>query len=82
MIEGLLCLLPALVLATVLLMRRYPGARKLTSLRRRRARACWPLARSLTAAARAVVLIGARGGQLIARSLAVRPPPPLLLTTS
>ena len=81
MIEGLLCLLPALVLATVLLVRRYPGAGALTTLRRRRARTRWPRARSITADGRPLVLIVARGGQLIARSLAVRPPPRPLTTS-
>jgi len=70
----LLYLLPALALAASLILRRYPGERRLLALiagrskpRRR------PEART-TAGARPRALVP-RGGLLIACSLAVRPPP-------
>jgi len=71
-----LCVLPALALAAPLFMRRYPGERLLAGRsdarrsRRPRPGASAPrLGRVLT--------VAPRGGQLIARSLAVRPPPAL-----
>jgi hypothetical protein len=75
MLEALTYLLPALMLVLVLLARRYPGERTLLGLisrrrpgpRRDRARVLAPRTRP-----RAIL---PRGGQLIASSLAVRPPP-------
>lgn len=70
-----LCMLPALLLAVPLLLHRYPGERLLSAVS--------PVKRSHRAAARGaqpprtVVKRMPRGGLLIARSLAVRPPPPL-----
>jgi hypothetical protein len=73
---GALCLLPALALALPLFVRRYPGEGLLTALAAprcsRRLRAPRP------APPRGLLLRAApRGGQLIARFLAVRPPPAL-----
>jgi predicted small integral membrane protein len=72
-----LCLLPALALAAPLLLRRYPGERALADLsavarpRRLRPRASVPhTGRLLT--------VAPHGGLLIARALAVRPPPALI----
>lgn len=75
MLEAVLCLMPALALAIALLSRRYPGERALIALRGERRRARWPRALAIAAprARRATRL--ARGGELIASSLAVRPPP-------
>lgn len=71
---GLLYLLPALLLSVPLLVRRYPGegrlAARMTSFRPRLRRGV-SSARKPTAPQRLV----ARGSLLIARSLAVRPPP-------
>ncbi len=69
-----MCLLPAVLMAIPLLARRYPGERRLLALRRKRALS-WPHARSSPPARNCVILIASHGGQLIARSLAVRPPP-------
>jgi hypothetical protein len=75
------CLLPALVLVVPLVARRYPGERVLAKLatgwRRRR-----PRARSSTPRPRAVFAAVPRGGLLLARSLAVRPPPVLASAAS
>lgn len=72
--QALVYLLPALVLIIPLLARRYPGERRLVALastrRPRRPRA----GARLTSYAR-ILLSVPRGGQLIASSLAVRPPP-------
>jgi hypothetical protein len=70
----LLCLLPALALACALLSKRYPGERLLVALRGRR-RARWPRARSVVSARARALTVAAHGGLLMARSLAVRPPP-------
>jgi hypothetical protein len=71
---GLLYLLPALLLSVPLLARRYPGearlAARVTSFRRRTRRPVSSV-RKPTGPQRLV----ARGSLLIARSLAVRPPP-------
>jgi hypothetical protein len=74
-LHAILYLLPALLLVIVLLARRYPGERLLIALHRRK-RARWPRPHS-SEPARSVVLGVGRGGQLIGRSLAVRPPPAL-----
>ncbi|HEV2975337.1 MAG TPA: hypothetical protein VGX69_10160 [Solirubrobacteraceae bacterium] len=72
---GLLCLLPALLLACTLFARRYPGERALLALRRAGRARRWPRPRAARATRARVVTVAAHGGLLIARSLAVRPPP-------
>lgn len=75
MLQALLCLLPAVVLVIPLLARRYPGERALVALRRT-PHERWPRhGSSLLVRPRVAVLASVRGGQLIGRSLAVRPPP-------
>ncbi len=81
MTQTLLCLLPLLAAIVPLLARRYPGERTLLALRRRE-RAPLPRPARRLAAARPGVATVARGGLLIARSLAVRPPPPAPLRAS
>ncbi|HTA04823.1 MAG TPA: hypothetical protein VK774_00540 [Solirubrobacteraceae bacterium] len=77
MLNTLLCLSPIVVLAIPLLARRYPGERALLALRSSEPTR-WPHPRSLvTPPARCAAPSVARGGQLIARYLAVRPPPAL-----
>jgi len=77
-VSGLLHLAPALVLAVALLARRYPGERLIVRLagsgarHRRRARVGALKPRTSRTYAAALV---PRGGLLLARSLAVRPPP-------
>jgi hypothetical protein len=74
----LLCVLPALLLACLLLARRYPGERALIALHaRRRAGARWTRARSVKSARARAIVAPVHGGLLIGRSLAVRPPPAL-----
>ncbi len=76
--QGLPFLLPPVLLLLALLLRRYPGERTLLRLRARRFDRPAHHARAATAPRheppRALV---PRGGQLIASSLAVRPPPML-----
>jgi len=79
--HAILCLLPALALAMPLLARRYPGERVLLVLRGER-RPHWPRPRSSAPGARRVRVTAVRGGLLIGRALAVRPPPLLLCSTS
>jgi hypothetical protein len=79
--SDLLCLLPALALACALLARRYPGERLLVALRHRR-RSSWPRARSFVSARARALTVAAHGSLLMARSLAVRPPPALSRATS
>jgi len=73
--SGLLHLAPALILVAALLARRYPGERLIVRLAgspvraRRRARP-----HALKPRVHIVALVP-RGGLLLARSLAVRPPP-------
>ena len=76
MIEGLLYLLPALLLALPLTFRRYPGEGTLVALARRirRDRSRAPVA---LAPAQSIPLIVSRGGRLLATALAKRPPPPV-----
>ncbi len=74
MLHALLCLLPALVVAIPLLARRFPGERALLALRRAEP-PHWPRPRRCAPPRRPVVLLTVRGGLLIGRSLAVRPPP-------
>ena len=76
LVSGILYLLPALMLAVVLLARRYPGERTLLALRPAGApRRSHARSRSRVPARRRVLLVLVRGGLLIARFLAVRPPP-------
>jgi hypothetical protein len=76
-----LCLLPALALAAPLLMRRYPGERMIAALSRS-GRRRWAHPRSSAPRARRAVVVVVRGGLLLARSLAVRPPPAVSLAGS
>jgi hypothetical protein len=79
--DGLLFVLPALLLGLVLLARRYPGERLLVAARAQRTR--WPHAQSQPRArTRPAAATIARGGQLLASSLAVRPPPRAALLLS
>jgi hypothetical protein len=71
---GALCLLPALALAVPLAMRRYPGERILASLSNTR-RSRWPRPRSSSPHGERGFTVAPHGGLLIARALAVRPPP-------
>ena len=80
--DGLLFVLPALLLGLVLLARRYPGERLLVAARAAQ-RTRWPRAQSQPRMrARPAAAAIARGGQLLARSLAVRPPPRAALLPS
>lgn len=76
MLTGILFLLPALLLAMVLFARRYPGERMLVGARNAR-HTRWPRARSSMPRAPRAFTVAPHGGLLIARSLAVRPPPVL-----
>jgi hypothetical protein len=76
-LHGLLCLAPALVFALALLARRYPGERTLLAMRRRE-RPPLPRPARVARTSRPVRATLARGGRLIGRSLAVRPPPAAL----
>jgi hypothetical protein len=79
-LHALLCLSPVVALAVPLLARRYPGERVL--LAHSRAEAIrWPRPRSAARPRRRAVALLARGGQLIGRSLAERPPPALALAS-
>jgi hypothetical protein len=73
-LTALLCLLPTLALVLPLLLRRYPGERLLTQLSQRAQRR-WPRPRSSAGTARRMPVVVVRGGLLLGRSLAVRPPP-------
>jgi hypothetical protein len=73
---GALCLLPALALALPLAMRRYPGERVLASVSGVR-RSRWLRTRSITPRGERCFAVAPHGGLLIARALAVRPPPAL-----
>ncbi len=77
MLHALLCLLPVAAIALPLLARRYPGERLLLAARRERtSRLRRPLLAVVSHGRELVV--AARGRELIARSLAVRPPPAAL----
>ncbi|HXD54001.1 MAG TPA: hypothetical protein VN618_04535 [Solirubrobacteraceae bacterium] len=81
--QGLLSLLPAIAIAAALLTRRYPGERVVLKLRGRRERASGPRRTPAPRIATpSLALAAVRGGELIARSLAVRPPPHVLLRAS
>lgn len=71
---GLLYLLPALLLSVPLLVDRYPGEQRLTA---RMTSARRPPRRAVLSARKPIgpLRLVARGSLLIARSLAVRPPP-------
>lgn len=73
-LNGLLCLVPAMALAGALLARRYPGERLLVRLagRGRRTRRRRP---PLVPTPIRIAALTPRGGLLLGRSLAVRPPP-------
>jgi hypothetical protein len=71
--QGMLYLLPALLLLLVLLARRYPGERLLGALRVRRARGRARVRAGV--AVRRIELPVPHGGRLIAVSLAGRAPP-------
>jgi hypothetical protein len=79
--HAILYLLPVVVLALPLLARRYPGERALIALRRMEQGVRWTRPRSSMPVRRRVVVVLVRGGRLIGRSLAVRPPPTLSLTS-
>jgi len=75
-----LCVLPALALALVLALRRYPGERTLLALSRwHRPGPRRKLAPALRRPRRWLGPTFPRGGLLLACSLADRPPPPALL---
>jgi hypothetical protein len=77
-----LCLLPALALATPLMLRRYPGERLIVVLSRSD-RQRWARPRSSRShPQRRGEAVVARGGLLLARSLAVRPPPAAIQASS
>ena len=76
----LLHLLPALALAAPLILRRYPGERRLLALIAGRSKPRRRASSRVTATARPRALVP-RGGLLIACSLAVRPPPRLPITS-
>ena len=78
--RGALCALPAIALALLLAARRYPGEHIIAALsgyRGRRKRSCpsAPVAVQRE-------LVAPRGGLLLGRSLAVRPPPRVLPAAS
>jgi hypothetical protein len=75
---GLLCLLPAIVLAAPLIGRRYPGEQVLLALGATCHEPRPQPSRSVPLGLRHLARVP-RGGLLIASSLAVRPPPPLPL---
>jgi hypothetical protein len=77
-LSGILFLLPALALAAVLFLRRYPGEHSLVRLATPRRRSRWARPRASTPQAARPFAVAAHGGLLIARSLAVRPPPAAL----
>jgi hypothetical protein len=78
--NAILCLAPALALAGMLGLRRYPGERILTSLRRR-ARGPRPRTDASAPAIKHRDAAIPRGALLMAFALAVRPPPVTSPTT-
>ncbi|HTB69733.1 MAG TPA: hypothetical protein VK707_02000 [Solirubrobacteraceae bacterium] len=80
MLHALLCLLPVAAVVLPLLARRYPGERLLLAAHRERRRR---LPRALLAAAShgRQHVVAVHGRELIARSLAVRPPPAALVAS-
>jgi hypothetical protein len=77
-LTGILCLLPALALAATLLARHYPGERTLARLTAPKRRVHWERPRASVPRAARIFVVAVHGGLLIARSLAVRPPPAVL----
>ncbi len=74
--EALLYVAPALLLLVPLLHGRFPGEDRIAALAARAAAPARPRAASaLTPRARRLRALVARGGRLLAASLAVRPPP-------
>src|SRR5262249_52465740 len=78
---GLLYLAPALVLALPLIGGRYVGEQQLAAAAERRIAPVVRAAKS-AAATRSFVRVMQRGSRLVASSLAKRPPPVPLITTS
>ena len=80
--DGMLYLLPLFALVVPLLFGRYLGEHGLAAVRERRLprRRARP-ARTLGAPSRPAPVVVPRGGELLARSLAVRPPPVALALT-
>lgn len=78
LLELLIGLIPAFLIFAALLLGRYPGegtiARLAESVARRTAK---PRSPKAEAPRRRTILVGIRPGELLARSLATRPPPPL-----
>lgn len=74
--DALLTLLPAMLLGCLLCARMYPGERMLVTAHRGRSKG-WARAVSSPRPRRLPLIAAARGGLLIASSLAVRPPPRL-----
>jgi hypothetical protein len=74
LLTGILCLLPAIALAVALLARRYPGERALARLTAP-CRTRWPHPLASAPRAARTLAVAVHGGLLLARSLAVRPPP-------
>jgi len=77
--SGLLHLAPALVLGVALLARRYPGERMLVRLAGSARRAPRRRLRLASGMRRSAAALVPRGGLLMGRSLAVRPPPAAFL---
>jgi hypothetical protein len=77
-LTGILCLLPALALAATLLAQRYPGERTLARLAAPKRPTSWERPRASVPRAARAFAVATHGGLLIARSLAVRPPPAAL----
>jgi hypothetical protein len=75
--SGALTMLPALALALVMLIRPYLGQRVIARLRRDRLRRAAPRGPAVAHSPRPAARV-ARGGRLIAVSLAGRAPPPAL----
>jgi hypothetical protein len=74
-VSGLLFMAPALLLALVLLARRFPGERRLVAIASRRRRRARRVAVRLSVAARAPWALLPRGSALLSWALATRPPP-------
>ena len=72
---GVLGLAPAVLIALLLSRRRYPGAHLLLAMRSRAARRSPRRGLAPIAVAARALATAPRGGLLLARSLAVRPPP-------
>jgi hypothetical protein len=78
---GLLHLAPALVLALLLLLGRYPGEKRLAELAGS-ARAATTRRPARVSMPRSYVRVMQRGGRLVASAMAKRPPPPLAASPS